>query len=842
MKQLPNVEMGGAVKRIPRNRIASRFVLAAFIAVGIAGAGNSERLNAPALASAQTSPSRSNWRFHLREATIDDVHRGIREKQITCRQLIQAYINRAKAYNGVSSELVTRDGATVPSAPGAIRAGTQMKFPTTTMPASTFLPNLDEYSGPPLEFGRMEPTASDPSVQQQYGMIVGIPNAGQLNALSTINIRGERSVTCKGDRDKRSSEGPLPAGSPAVCEEIRKEPDALERAAELDTQYGSAPDLAKLPMYCIPFSFKDSFDTKDMRTTGGADAHYDIDFPARDQTLVAELRSKGAIIYAKSVPTEYNGGPTDPGGRKPEKVMASTVGYQRSTWAGNPSNPYDTSRAASIGSSSGSGVAVNANLVMCGVCEETRASCRGPANHNSIALILPHKSLISFLGGAIGVDIYADRAGIHCRTVRDAAKVLDALRDPKNGYYDSRDVFTTVPPSSVLSKPYVNSTRETGAPGSLRGVRIGIIRESMLTFPGIKADEPIVEAASREIKTVLGQKLGATLVESVDPRWPDDPEIPNMNPSYTQALAQLLPVFFPEILYRVTRDGKPQFPDFASRIKPTEFARGKTFGSGSMAPVDYMVALADGRVPIPSNLNIRSIQPQEDAMVFRFHFPQYAMRRAADWQARGFTETLVGFPTLNARSKFWSDEWLTVFRNWQDVEDIRNPLGGRQGIDERIRLRELLRRLEVKVMEENHLDVVVRLHTPLPPEKIGFASQPGPVGDIRGESTMGPNAGLTEVLIPAGFVRTVYDPYFVLSADKKRYVATSSSTATTLPAPGLPFSLVFSSCTRVRRFDSQSGFGVRSGFKTSYPATGIWAASRGALSCYGFRGLCAISG
>ena len=57
-------------------------------------------------------------------------------------------------------------------------------------------------------------------------------------------------------------------------------------------------------------------------------------------------------------------------------------------------------------------------------------SCRGPSNHNAVALILPHKSLISFLGGAIGADIYLDRAGIMCRTVKDAAKVLDALKDP----------------------------------------------------------------------------------------------------------------------------------------------------------------------------------------------------------------------------------------------------------------------------------------------------------------------------------------------------------------------------------------------------------------------------
>ena len=73
-------------------------------------------------------------------------------------------------------------------------------------------------------------------MQQQFGMRVGIPNAGQLNALETLNIRGERSVTCRGDFDRAPSAGPLPPGAPPECEEFRKQPDALERAAQLDGQ------------------------------------------------------------------------------------------------------------------------------------------------------------------------------------------------------------------------------------------------------------------------------------------------------------------------------------------------------------------------------------------------------------------------------------------------------------------------------------------------------------------------------------------------------------------------------------------------------------------------------
>src|SRR5919201_484064 len=107
--------------------------------------------------------------------------------------------------------------------------------------------------------------------------------------------------------------------------------------------------------------------------------------PARGHILVEQLRNKGAIIFAKAVCTEYNGRAGDPGGRhQPEKVLPSVLGYQRSSWGGNPSNPYDTTRAASLGSSSGSGLSVSTSLVIASLGEETRASCRGPSNHNAV--------------------------------------------------------------------------------------------------------------------------------------------------------------------------------------------------------------------------------------------------------------------------------------------------------------------------------------------------------------------------------------------------------------------------------------------------------------------------
>jgi len=730
--------------------------------------------------------------FRLEEATIEELRQAIRAGHTTCVQVVQHYIDRARAYNGVCSVLVTEDGARVPEAEGTVRAGAPLRFPTETVKAAEIFPDLDRYKGPPLEFGHMEATASDPSVQQQYGMIAGEPNAGQVNALATLNIRGERSVTCKGEYDRHPNQGPLPQGAPPVCDEFRHYPDALERAAELDAQYGSNPPLDEMPMYGIVFSFKDPFDTRDMRSTGGGDAAYDIDFPARDHILVEQLRSKGAIIFAKAVCTEYNGRAGNPGGRNhPEKVLPSTLGYQRSSWGGNPSNVYDTTRAASLGSSSGSGVSVSANLVMVSLGEETRASTRGPANHNAVALILPHKAMIGFTGGAIGADIYCDRTGILARTIGDCARVLDALKNPDGGTYDPRDIWTTVPRSSLLPA-YASHATGTGAPGSLRGMRIGIVRESMLVRPGENSTVPICTAAAAEIKSVLGQKLGATLVESADPLWERDRDIEPMSVDFRRALARLVPVLMPDILFRLGPDGTPLFKEVAAAIRPTEFAPGKLFGTGALAPIDYCVQLAEGHIAPPADLDIATVQQQELANTFRFHIAQYLSRRAADWQARGHTETLGDWAALNARSKFWGDDGRAAFKNWEEVTDPRNPLGGRQGIDERVMLRELLRRVDMMVLLENRLDALVRLHTPLPPGRIGGAHDAlaGP-SNLRAESMYGPNAGLTEMLIPAGYVTEVWDPVFMLSADGSRYVPAPADMPTTLPAPGLPFSLVF---------------------------------------------------
>ena len=82
-------------------------------------------------------PGTQEQPFRLEEATIAELHAAIKAGQITCVEIVQHYIDRVRAYNGVASALVTADGAPIPEAPGAVRAQAPLRFPTATVKAST---------------------------------------------------------------------------------------------------------------------------------------------------------------------------------------------------------------------------------------------------------------------------------------------------------------------------------------------------------------------------------------------------------------------------------------------------------------------------------------------------------------------------------------------------------------------------------------------------------------------------------------------------------------------------------------------------------------------------------
>jgi Asp-tRNA(Asn)/Glu-tRNA(Gln) amidotransferase A subunit family amidase len=700
---------------------------------------------------AQRVPAQNQ--FRLQEATISGIHNAIKDGQITCQSLVQAYINRAKEYNGVCTQLVTKDGASIPRTTGAVRTGSPIAFPTETVPASRVLPNLDQYAGLPIEYGRMEPTISDPSVQQQFGMRVGVPNAGQLNALETLNLRGERSVSCKATCDAHPSTGALPSHCPAACDAFRRQPDALERARELDQQYGRNPDLDSMPMYCIPFSHKNWYDAKDMRSTGGNDVNFAMDAPKEDSPDIANLRDKGAIIYATATAASTGLEFSNPA--KPKSYFPDG-NLQYAVWGGQPCNPYDTERVPR-GTSGGSGVSVAANLVVCSICEQGSASCKGPASRNNVVNFLTTRGLM--MHGGMNSQRLGDRAGIHCRTVEDAAKVLDAVKG-----FESKDMFTAIPKALTPKEPFasfvIGASQVNNKP--LAGMRIGVVREFMVKHT--KNDAAISDQIDREIKNVLRDKLGAEIVESVDPLYADDPNVTNMKYTFRDAFAEIVAHNIPEYFWQTTGSGELEF----------------AVPGWDVRTIDYAIALALGQAPLSERLNLRRISSRLDNFKSPFTVNKYLRERGdariKDWAA------------WVANAKWENDNHRTMAENAVGVQDLRT----RPGTLSYVQMQTVLRLVVLKVMHENGIDLFVNPENTLPHYKLGGPGEPG----INNRGTASccqvftALLGGPEIEVPAGYNRIVYEPRYVLTEDRTRYRTVTGDVQSLLPHP-MPISMMF---------------------------------------------------
>lgn len=695
--------------------------------------------------------------FRVEEASIADLHKAIQRGQATCRQIVQAYVDRVRAYNNACTALVTKDGLPIGPALGAVRAGAPVNFPTQTIAVSSLLPDFDKYAGTPLELGRMEPTLSDPDVQEQVGLRVGIPNAGQLNALATLNIRGERSVTCKGDFDRAPSAGPLPPDAPAGCEEFRRQPDALERAAELDRLYGSKPDLEKMPMYCVVFSWKNWYDAKDMRATGGNDVKFAMDAPRMDSPDVADLRNKGAISFAIAN-AQSTGGPALASGPEKGKAVLLNGGFAFGQWGGQPCNPYDTERVPR-GTSSGSGVSVSSNLVTCSMCEQTSASCKGPASRNNVVNLLLTKGVLG--DGGTGYQNSGDRVGVMCKSVSDAALVSDAAKG-----FDARDMFTALPKGLTPREPYasfvVGDANVKNKP--LKGMRIAIVREFMVKHS--KNDVAISDQLDKEMKSVLRDKLGAELVESVDPLYGDDPTVANMKYTFQDAFAEILPHNMPEYFFQTTRSGELEF----------------AVPGWDVRTIKYQLALALGRAPLSDKLNLRRISSGLANPRGAFQMDKYLALRG--------DATVKDWASWVANAKFKSDAeraaaMNAVAANEQDARTPPNSISY-------LKMQTVFRMIVQKVMAENGIDAFVNPENTLPPPKIGGPEEP----TVNNRAQISCCTAFTALLggpeadVPAGYVQTIYEPRYVLSQDGTRYEDVSGEVASSLPHP-MPISMMF---------------------------------------------------
>ena len=266
---------------------------------------------------------------------------------------------------------------------------------------------------------------------------------------------------------------------PALNSVIEVNPDALAIADALDEERRTSGPRG--PLHGIPILIKDNIDTADaMATTAGSLALVGAR-PARDALIVERLRAAGAVILGKTNLSEWAN----------FRSTRSTSGW--SSRGGQTRNPYALNRNP-CGSSSGSAVAVAANLCLAAVGTETDGSIICPAATNGVVGIKPTVGLVS-RAGIIPIAHSQDTAGPMARTVRDAAILLGTLAG-----VDPRDPAT----EASQGRSYTDYTKFLDANG-LRGARIGVARNFFGFHPQV---DQIMEAA-----IAVMRQAGAEIVD-----------------------------------------------------------------------------------------------------------------------------------------------------------------------------------------------------------------------------------------------------------------------------------------------------------------------------------------
>ena len=240
---------------------------------------------------------------------------------------------------------------------------------------------------------------------------------------------------------------------PALNSVIVVNPDALKIAAEMDAEL--AAGKSRGPLHGIPVILKDNIDTHDqMPTTAGATV-LKGSIAHKDSWVAQKLREAGAVIIAKSNLSEW------------ANFRASRSSSGWSGVGGQTRNPYAIDRNP-CGSSSGSGVAVAANLCAFAIGTETNGSIMCPSNNNGIVGLKPTVGLIS-RSGIIPISWSQDTPGPMGRTVADVAATLGTMTG-----IDSSDLKTLASQGSS-EKDYTRYLN----PDGLKGKRIGFIKDGM---------------------------------------------------------------------------------------------------------------------------------------------------------------------------------------------------------------------------------------------------------------------------------------------------------------------------------------------------------------------------
>jgi amidase len=269
---------------------------------------------------------------------------------------------------------------------------------------------------------------------------------------------------------------------PTLRSVLEMNPDALSIAAALDAEREAGK--VRGPLHGIPVLIKDNIDTADrMMTTAGSLA-LEGGPATRDAFIVERLRAAGVVILGKTNLSEWAN----------FRSTRSTSGW--SGRGGQVRSPYVLDRNP-CGSSSGTAVAIAANLAAVGIGTETDGSVVCPSSASGLVGIKPTVGLVS-RAGIIPISRTQDTAGPMARTVADAAALLTAMTG-----VDPRDSGTK--DSAGKARDYTKALDAK----ALAGARIGVARARYFGYSP-KTDAVIDQA----IAAMKAQ--GAVIVDPAD--------------------------------------------------------------------------------------------------------------------------------------------------------------------------------------------------------------------------------------------------------------------------------------------------------------------------------------
>jgi amidase len=306
--------------------------------------------------------------------------------------------------------------------------------------------------------------------------------------LEEIAIADLTALMRSGDRTTRSIVShylsriqELDRQGPMLQSVIETNPDALNISEELDRERDAG--TVRSPLHGVPVLLKDNIDTADQMTTTAGSLALRGSIPREDSTVARRLREAGAVLLGKANLSEWAN----------YRSTRSSSGW--SARGGQCRNPYVLDRSP-CGSSSGSGVAVSANLVTVAIGTETDGSIVCPASTNGIVGIKPTVGLVS-RSGIVPISATQDTAGPMARTVRDAVVVLGLIAG-----VDTRDPATEAAETLGLDD-YTPFLDEAG----LIGARIGVQRSAF-------GFHPLVDRLMEDA-IVLIRDRGATIVDPI---------------------------------------------------------------------------------------------------------------------------------------------------------------------------------------------------------------------------------------------------------------------------------------------------------------------------------------